>query len=351
MGGFRKAQRKFVPFKGSIQGASGAGKTYSALNIMTSLIGITSPGKGIAFIDTEKSAELYSPPFEFAVDDDFGEGNKLSYDYKKLIEKLENARRAGEFGGVIIDSMTHFWKEKGGFTSRIDAICDQQRARGGKGDSFAAWKEVDPMYRELMTYIRQYPLHIIMCIRAKQAYEDVVENGKKKKIKVGMEPEFRDGFEYEMDAQFSINHDHVLVPLKHRLGSVLETTFKNPGHDVAIVIADWLAGGAQVASPPVQAAALVAESQASSAFDDLMNLIEVTNDLDRLRNDARASIKKALDDKQISLDQYKQISAKWAEKGKALAAAAKPTVVDAQPNPEERVHDKAMIASSLVEAS
>lgn len=330
MAGFRKAQRKFVPFKGSIQGASGAGKTYSALNIMTALIGITSPGKGIAFIDTEKSAELYSPPFDFAVDDDFGEGNKLSYDYKKLIEKLENARRSGEFGGVIIDSMTHFWKEKGGFTSKIDAICDQQRARGGKGDSFAAWKEVDPMYRELMTYIRQYPLHIIMCIRAKQAYEDVVENGKKKKIKVGMEPEFRDGFEYEMDAQFSINHDHVLVPLKHRLGSVLETTFKNPGADVATVIADWLAGGAATEQPapaptpaPQAEDPAVPESGATTAVADvLVAKINDTKTPDELKAVA-AEIRKAREDKLFTDSDYSsKLAPAYQAKNKALKEQA-----------------------------
>lgn len=244
--GFKKAQRTAAKIKISIQGASGSGKTYSALNIATALVALTDPGKEIALIDTEKSASLYSPPFSFDVDDDFGEGMKATYAPEKLVEKLEAARKAGIYGAVIVDSMTHFWKEQGGFTKMIDNICEAQRARGQKGDSFAAWKTVDPLYRKLMTYLRNYPLHVILCIRAKQSYERSEGAGGKGSLKkVGMEPEFREGFEFEMDAQFAIDADHTAVPLKHRLGSYLDgKVFKNPGADLAEALADWIAGGA-----------------------------------------------------------------------------------------------------------
>lgn len=251
MSGFKKAQRKASKAKISIQGGSGSGKTYSALRIATALVARTDPGKRIAVIDTENSAELYSPPFDFDVDDDFGVGNKLSYDSNRLLEKLETARKSGEYGAVVVDSMTHFWKEAGGFTRMIDSICEAQRARGGKADSFAAWKQVDPIYRNVMTYIRQYPLHVILCIRSKQAYERTEEKGKGALKKVGMEPEFREGFEFEMDAQFALDQDHVLVPLKHRLEAHLDgKSFRNPGDDVAECIADWLSAGAPGQSTP-----------------------------------------------------------------------------------------------------
>lgn len=252
--GFKKAARQARKLKCGIQGASGSGKTWTALNIATALVARTDPGKDIALIDSEKAASLYAPPFVFDIDDDFGEGQKLSYHPDKLIEKMENARKAGNYGAVIVDSATHFWKEQGGLLSMIDAICQNQRAKGQKGDSFAAWKSVDPIYRKLMNYIRQYPLHVILCIRAKQTYEKIEgANGKGSLKKVGLEGEFRENWEYELDAQFAIDQDHVMVPLKHRLGTHLDgKIFKNPGDDVAELVAEWLSEGAPetVVTPP-----------------------------------------------------------------------------------------------------
>lgn len=278
MSGFKKAQRTAKKIKASIQGASGSGKTYSALKIATALVARTAPGKRIALIDTEESAELYSPPFDFDVDGDFGEGTKRSYPVDKLVEKLENARKDGGYGAVIVDSATHFWKEAGGMLSMIDAICAAQRAKGQKGDSFAAWKTVDPVYRKFMSYLRTYPIHVILCIRAKQSYEKVEgANGKGSIKKVGVEPEFRDGFEFEMDAQFAIDENHVMVPLKHRLGEFLDgKTFRNPGDDVAEIIEEWLGAGAPgqedevvaPAAPPPEVAA--APKQATNVRRDTM---------------------------------------------------------------------------------
>lgn len=349
MSGFKKAQRKASKFKGSIQGASGSGKTYSALKVASALVAITDPGKRIALIDTENSAELYSPPFDFDVDNDFGEGLKVSYNYEKLIEKLEAARKAGEYGAVIVDSMTHFWKEQGGFTSRIDDICNQQRARGGKGDSFAAWKQVDPLYRRLMTYLRQYPMHVILCIRAKQAYERGEEKGKGSLKKVGMEPEFREGFEFEMDAQFAIDQDHMMVPLKHRLGSVLDgKSFRMPGQDVAEVIYEWLSAGApgqdapaeiqaaepandvpapvvaqvnEIPPPPPSAPAPVAATSNEETIQAMIKKIEACASNDELKTVA-SEIKAALKDKKLTADEYNGVlSPVYAAKNKSLKGA------------------------------
>lgn len=323
----KKAQRKASVFKGSIQGASGSGKTYSALRIMTELVALTNPGKGIAVVDTEKSAELYAPPFVFDVDGDFGDGLKASYESEKLIEKLETIRKDGGYGGVIVDSMTHFWKEAGGFTRMIDAICDAQKARGQKGDSFAAWKQVDPKYRTLMNYIRNYPLHIILCIRAKQAYERSEEKGKGSLKKVGMEPEFREGFEFEMDAQFAIDQDNVLVPLKHRLGSFIDgKTFRKPGKDVAECVVAWINEGApgqetnepSPATPPdpsnVTPISRPAPAEAPSAsanpqvsvLDKMLLIIAGAKEKKDLLA-ARDEIKKAFQDKLLTDEQYKGI--------------------------------------------
>jgi hypothetical protein len=351
--GFKKAKRTAKKVKIAIQGASGAGKTYSALAIATALVARTDPGKGIAFIDTEKSADLYAPPFTFDIDDDFGEGPKLSYHPDRLIEKMEAARKSGEYGAVIVDSLTHFWKEQGGLLAMIDAICSNMKAKGQKADSFAAWKSVDPVYRKLFNYIRQYPLHVVLCVRAKQDYERTEGQGGKGSLKkVGLVGEMREGWEYEVDAQFAIDADHVLAPLKHRLGAFLDgKIFRNPGDDVAQAIEEWLTQGApgQNAPEPVKVAtgALIPPDDGSHRAEDtaatessipaaptseppgdeppvletLTARMLAAASLDELRgigNDVKAAVK----DKRISGDDYNAISKTYASRQRELKGAA-----------------------------
>lgn len=356
---FKKAVRKAQKIKMAIQGPSGAGKTFSALRVATALVKRTDPGKEIAFIDTEKSAPMYAPPFDFAIDDDFGEGPKLSYSPKVLIEKLENARKAGIFGAVIVDSFTHFWEGPGGFLAMHAAIGERQKASGKKEDTWGNWKFIDPDYDALWTYIRSYPLHIILCLRS----EEKTEKGSDGKVeRLGLKAQFRKNWEYEVDIQFAINNQ-TMVPWKHRLGSVLnDKVFKNPGEEVAEVIANWLSTGAvavepsrtESAPPPGPSVAKVAPppsptfedtapntepnpltegepNVAASAppppqqtvFDDLLAKIK-TAATEPMLQSLRIAVKKAVADKLIdgSGAEYKALSEAYAARNKELKAAA-----------------------------
>ncbi len=248
MSGFKPAIRKAKKIKMSIQGPSGSGKTFSALKIATALIARTDPGKQIAFVDTEKSADMYAPPFVFEIDSDFGEGPKLSYHPDRLIEKLENARKAGIFGAVVVDSLTHIWDGQGGFLSMHADVGAQQKARGKQEDTWGNWKLIDPAYDAMWTYIRNYPLHLILCLRAEEKTE---KNAAGKIEKVGLQAIFRKKWEFEVDIQFAIvDEGSVMIPWKHRLGSALaDKTFKKPGDNVAEAIVDWLSTGAPEEAP------------------------------------------------------------------------------------------------------
>jgi len=230
----------------AIQGASGSGKTRSALEIAKYLAG---PGGQIALIDTERSAALYSNDVPFDIDDDFGPVGKENYNQEVFKKKLMAAAEAG-YKVAVIDSATHLWKGPGGFLSQIDAISKAAQARGGKYDSFAAWKTVDPLYMNFMQFVRALPMHVIFCVRAKQQYEKQTgANGKGSLVKVGMEPEYRDGFEFEFDIQCAIDMEHTMVPLKHRLGDVLDgKVFNKPGKDFAELCLGWLSSGAAEAT-------------------------------------------------------------------------------------------------------
>lgn len=269
MSGFKKAQRKAKKIKMSIQGPSGAGKTFSALKIAAALVARTDPDKQVAFIDTEKSADMYAPPFEFEIDNDFGEGPKLSYHPDRLIEKLEAARKAGCFGAVIVDSLTHFWDGPGGFLTMHADIGAKQQAKGQREDTWGNWKYIDPAYDALWTYIRNYPLHLILCLRSEEKTE---KNAAGKIEKVGLQAIFRKKWEFEVDIQFAVvDGGSVMMPWKHRLGSFLkDKMFKNPGDNVAEAIVEWMDQGApeiapaEVASKPAPVVATMSKPPAQT---------------------------------------------------------------------------------------
>src|SRR6185312_8312177 len=141
---FSKATKTKAKLRMAIHGPSGAGKTYSALEIARHLVSADGD-KRIALLDTEKgSASKYSDRFDFDVCEVIG-----NYPPSRFHEVLEGAVKGG-YGALIVDSMTHFWNGPGGFLELIDVETNKMKARGAKADSFAAWKSVDPVYRRVV---------------------------------------------------------------------------------------------------------------------------------------------------------------------------------------------------------
>lgn len=229
---FQKATKKAAKLRMLIAGPSGSGKTYSALRLASAF------GSRIALIDTEKgSASKYAgdpgiPDFDTA-------DVSPPYGPERLIEMLASV---SGYDVAIVDSVTHFWKGTGGFLEMIDAEVARMKSRGGKGDSFAAWKVVDPVYRQLVDAIVGCPAHIICCVRAKTAYEKRQENGRNTVERVGMEPEMREGFEYEFDAFGMLDVDHRMVIQKTRCSAVDGAIVDKPGPAFAAPLMQWLAG-------------------------------------------------------------------------------------------------------------
>ena len=94
---FHKATKTKSKLRLALFGPSGAGKTFTALQIATGI------GGSIAMIDTEYgSASKYADRFEF----DTAEAHNPSID--TLIEIISGA---GDYSVLVIDSLTHPWQE------------------------------------------------------------------------------------------------------------------------------------------------------------------------------------------------------------------------------------------------
>lgn len=204
----QKAQRKKAKLRIGVSGPSGSGKTYSALLLAR---GITSSWDKILLIDTENgSGELYS---------DLGEYNVITLEAPYTPERYIEAIEAGENAGmevIIVDSISHEWEGKGGCLE----INEKLASAKFKGNTWAAWSETTPRHQRLMSAVTTSRCHIITTARSKT---DMMQTEDKKVKKVGMKEIQREGFEYELTANFTIDREgHYAIASKDRTGLFIE---------------------------------------------------------------------------------------------------------------------------------
>lgn len=202
----QKAQRHQVKLRLGLSGASGFGKTYSALLLA---FGITNDWSKIAIIDTENnSASLYSH---------LGDYNVLSLDEPYSPERYIQAIKACESASmevIIIDSITHEWNGKGGCLQLHEQL----------GGRFQDWAKITPRHTAFIDAILQSNCHIITTVRRKIDYSlDLNSNGRTRVIKHGTKEVTREGFEYELTANFElINDKHLAKASKDRTGLFMD---------------------------------------------------------------------------------------------------------------------------------
>jgi hypothetical protein len=215
---FKKAERSRKKLRLAINGPSGAGKTYSMLAIATEL------GKRIAMIDTEHgSSTLYAEYFGF------DQCDLTQYHPNKYIETIRFAGANG-YDVICIDSLSHAWLEM------LNMV----------GGNYNNWSKVRPLERALIDCILASPCHVLVSMRAKSDYVDGVgANGKPTKVKVGTKAVMGDGIEYEFDVAGEIDLGHVFTVSKSRCKPLQDTTWSNPGKELAEQLKQWLEQGAE----------------------------------------------------------------------------------------------------------
>lgn len=198
MTGFQKAKKEKIYLKVLLAGASGSGKSYSALKLATGIA--NKMGGRIAAIDTEAGRiRYYANEFDF---DDL----QLSEPYtpEKYIEAITQAVDGG-YSVLIIDSITHEW----------NYILDQVDKIPGT-NSYTKWGKLTPRHNKFTEKVIQSPINIIATVRGKDAYVlEQDKNGKQVPKKVGLGYTQRDGLEYEYTVTFNIDQtNHVATAQK-----------------------------------------------------------------------------------------------------------------------------------------
>lgn len=226
---FKKATKFQIKIRLALSGASGSGKTFSALSIASHL------GNSIAVIDTEHgSASRYADKFEFDVCE------LENHHPGQYIQAIQAAEQAG-YEVIVIDSLSHAW------FSELEIA----------GKSFDGWKNVGPLERKLIDAMISCRAHIIVTMRSKTEYVMEEYTGKDGKTrvapkKIGTAPVQRSGIEYEFDVAGEMDYQHILTISKSRCSELTDRTFLNPGREIAQVLKNWMQGAepeAKIATP------------------------------------------------------------------------------------------------------
>lgn len=173
-----------LPLSVGISGASGTGKTHSALRlargIAQEITGEKSPPLG--FVDTENKRGLhYRKDFPEMMHADFTAvndgGDVVGFTIPRWIEMIDMAEHA-QLPAVVTDSFSHSWAGVGGLLEMhamtLDRLVqDAERRANGRytveRDKFSqlAWAEVKPQYRRLVDRIIRAKTNFVICTRAK----------------------------------------------------------------------------------------------------------------------------------------------------------------------------------------
>jgi hypothetical protein len=232
---FAPAKREQVSLLIALAGASGSGKTYSALRLAKGM----APAGKIAFIDTEARRGLhYAEEFDFLHSD-----MRPPFRPAAFIEGIRAAEDAGA-DVVVIDSFSMEYDGEGGIIDWADEI-----ERGGT-KSPGNWKVPKGAHKKLMNALLQCRASIIFCRRADEKIRIARENGKTVVEPLGWMPICEKRFMFEMTASFTLTPDRPGIPhfdLPHKLQRQhrgMFTDTKPIGEDSGIALAEWARGGA-----------------------------------------------------------------------------------------------------------
>lgn len=275
------ATREQVPLLIGLVGASGSGKTYSALRLAAGIQ--RASGGEIGFIDTEaKRALYYADAFKFRHLDFKAPFGPLDY--------LAAIRHFYDKGAktIIIDSMSHEHEGPGGVLEQHETETQRlAKAWSSTPDKvkMSAWQVPKAARRRLLNEMLQMSCNFILCFRAK---EKVDLTDSKKPASLGWMPVAGEEFVYEMSLNCLLMPGSGGVPSWQPSEKGEKAIIKLPGQfrsifsknqplseDIGEELAKWAAGGVSAKAERVASsnshgadAATSAPPAAHGAFTD-----------------------------------------------------------------------------------
>ena len=164
---FRPAVRQNVSLLIGLAGASGSGKTYTAMRVAKGIAG----DKPFCVIDTEAGrAKHYADLFKF----DHGD-LPPPFTPDRYADAIAAADAAG-YTAIVLDSMSHEWAGEGGVLDMQEEA--HAKSNYSEGARMASWIKPKMAHKQMVQKLLQVRAHLILCFRAEPKIEMVKEGGK-----------------------------------------------------------------------------------------------------------------------------------------------------------------------------
>lgn len=265
---FRRAVRENVPLLIGLAGASGSGKTFTAMTLAKGMSG----DRPFAVIDTEAGrAKHYAEMFTFDHADIHSPFRPETY-----LDAINAADKA-KYPVIVVDSMSHEWSGEGG-------ILDWQEEEWAKNNHaewarMSSWIKPKQGHKAMVSKLLQVRAHVILCFRAEPKIE-MAKDDKGKTVVVekkgpggfrGWLPICEKNLPYELTASFLFMAEKPGVPLPMKLPAQLAPFFpdeKQVTAESGRKLAEWARGGVTgggLASGSGQSAEMRAEPVSSTS--------------------------------------------------------------------------------------
>lgn len=161
MGLFQDAKIESAYLKLGIYGDAGSGKSYTASQVAIGLHRHIKAKKPVFYMDSETGSDYLIPIFDKA---------KIKLKVAKtrafsdLLENIDEVEKSASI--FIVDSLTHFWD---------DLVESFKKKKKINRLSIQHWGEVKPIWRDFSTKFVMSNLHFIVCGRAGDVWENVVD--------------------------------------------------------------------------------------------------------------------------------------------------------------------------------
>lgn len=259
---FRPAVRDNASVIIGLSGASGSGKTLSALILATGLAG---PTGRIAYIDTERGRALHYAPAP-GVPADPSKGT-FAFHHAELnppfsparyLEAIKAADEAG-FGVIVVDSTSHEWEGEGGVLDMQEI--EFQRLGGRDSVKMKSWITPKGEHKKMVNRAIQSRAHLVLCFRAQEKVKIVKGPGGKQEIIQASDRPVAERWEpicekrlpYELTVSLVLTPSDPGVPVPLKLQAQHRPFFPE-GRKIDLAagagLAAWSAGRTSAAAPP-----------------------------------------------------------------------------------------------------